>query len=198
MNRPADGGWPAAKKMTVLITHLRSSSDCHSAHASSTRSVIYRCAMYRELLPCLSVQVAGAKSVALQMLQRLLDRLGMTVVPYLNLLVVPLMGLTSDSLPAVRAAATSAFAAAVALLPLAQVSHGRLTSVLTLIKQPRCLCSLRKHTAWVYCACEAERAVFAMCLFTSYLNASHLCRALRPREVWTRSRLLDGTRMLPS
>ena len=88
--------------------------------------------LYRELLPCLSAQVAGAKSGALQMLQRLLDRLGMRVVPYLNLLVVPLMGLTSDSLPAVREAATSAFAAAVALLPLAQVSHGRLTSVLRL------------------------------------------------------------------
>ena len=55
------------------------------------------------------------------MLQRLLDRLGMGMVPYLNLVVVPLMGLTSDPLPDVRAAATSAFAPAVALLPLAQV-----------------------------------------------------------------------------
>ena len=55
------------------------------------------------------------------MLQQLLNTLGMTMVPYLNLLVVPIMGLTSDSAAAVRAAATSAFAAAVALLPLAQV-----------------------------------------------------------------------------
>ncbi len=55
------------------------------------------------------------------MLQRLLDRLEMRIVPYLNLVVVPLMGLTSDSAPAVRGAATSAFASAVALLPLAQV-----------------------------------------------------------------------------
>lgn len=105
------------------------------------------------------------------MLQRLLDRLGMRVVPYLNLLVVPLMGLTSDSLPAVRAAATSAFAAAVALLPLAQVSHGRLTSVLTLIKQPRCLCSLRKHTAWVHCACKAERAVLPVHILLECLSS---------------------------
>ena len=152
----------------------------------------------RELLPCLSAQVAAAKSGALRMLQRLLDRLGMRVVPYLNLLVVPLMGLTSDSLPAVRAAATSAFAAAVALLPLAQVSHGRPTLVLTRTKQPQCQCSLRKHTSWVHSACKAERPVYDMCLFISYLNASHLCRALRPQEAWTRSRLLHGTRTLPS
>ncbi len=55
------------------------------------------------------------------MLQALLERLGLGMVPYLNLVVVPLMGLTSDPLPDVRDAATSAFAAAVALLPLAQV-----------------------------------------------------------------------------
>ena len=76
---------------------------------------------YRNLLPCLSAALAAAKAGALQMLQRLLDRLGMGMVPYLNLVVVPLMGLTSDPLPDVRAAATSAFAGAVALLPLAQV-----------------------------------------------------------------------------
>ena len=64
-----------------------------------------------------------AKSGALQMLHRLLDRLEMRIVPYLNLVVVPLMGLTSDSAPAVRGAATSAFASAVALLPLAQVER---------------------------------------------------------------------------
>ena len=55
------------------------------------------------------------------MLQQLLSTLGMKMVPYLNMLVVPIMGLTSDSAPAVRATATSAFAAAIALLPLAQV-----------------------------------------------------------------------------
>ena len=55
------------------------------------------------------------------MIERLLSTLGMRMVPYLNLLVVPIMGLTSDSAPAVRASATSAFAAAVALLPLALV-----------------------------------------------------------------------------
>ena len=66
-------------------------------------------------------QQAAAKSGALGMLQRLLSGLGMGMVPYLNLLMVPFMGLTSDPAPAVRAAATSAFAAAVALLPLSQV-----------------------------------------------------------------------------
>ena len=75
----------------------------------------------RNMLPCLSAALAAAKAGALQMLQRLLDGLGMGMVPYLNLVVVPLMGLTSDPLPDLRAAATSAFAAAVALLPLAQV-----------------------------------------------------------------------------
>ena len=81
-------------------------------------SSLHAC-LCRWLLPILSAQ--KAKSGALHMLQLLLDRLGMRMVPYLNLLVVPIMGLTSDSAPAVRAGATSAFAAAVALLPLAQV-----------------------------------------------------------------------------
>ncbi len=54
-------------------------------------------------------------------LSTLVSSLGLQLVPYANLLVVPLMALTSDPLADVRMAATSAFAATVALLPLAQV-----------------------------------------------------------------------------
>lgn len=43
------------------------------------------------------------------------------LVPYLQLLVVPLMARMSDPLPAVRTTAAPAFAAIVALVPLAQV-----------------------------------------------------------------------------
>jgi hypothetical protein len=57
------------------------------------------------------------------MVARLIAKLGIKLVPFLNLLVVPLMGLTSDPQPTVRALATSAFADAVALLPLAQVGR---------------------------------------------------------------------------
>ena len=104
-------------------------SDC-SEYLMSTHelcdSSLHMC-LCRELLPALTAQTA--KSGALHMLQRLLNGLGLEMVSFLNLLVVPIMGLTSDSAPAVRAAATSAFAAAVALLPLAQVRlHIRLTS----------------------------------------------------------------------
>ena len=66
--------------------------------------------------------VDEARQGAVTVVGRLIANLGMQVVPYANLLVVPLMGLTSDPLPSVRAAATSAFAASVALLPLAQAS----------------------------------------------------------------------------
>ena len=41
--------------------------------------------------------------------------------PYLQLLVVPLLGRMTDSLPAVRWLATPAFAAIMPLVPLAQV-----------------------------------------------------------------------------
>ena len=72
----------------------------------------------------------AARTGAVTVISRLIARLGLQLVPYTNLLVVPLMGLTSDPLPHVRAAATSAFAASVALLPLAQVilskSHSEL------------------------------------------------------------------------
>lgn len=62
----------------------------------------------------------AARQGAVAVVGRLIANLGLQLVPYANLLVVPLMGLTSDPLPPVRAAATSAFAASVALLPLAQ------------------------------------------------------------------------------
>lgn len=62
-----------------------------------------------------------ARLGAVGMTKRLIAKLGVQMVPYINLLVVPLMGLSSDAQPPVRAAATAAFAAAVALLPLAQV-----------------------------------------------------------------------------
>jgi hypothetical protein len=43
------------------------------------------------------------------------------LVPYLQLLVVPLLGRMTDSLPAVRCLATPAFATIMPLVPLAQV-----------------------------------------------------------------------------
>ncbi len=63
----------------------------------------------------------AARSGAVHMVGALIASLAIKLVPFLNLLVVPLMGLTSDPLPGVRAAATAAFADAVSLLPLAQV-----------------------------------------------------------------------------
>lgn len=66
----------------------------------------------------------AARQGAVTVVGRLTANLGLQLVPYANLLVVPLMGLTSDPLPPVRAAATSAFAASVALLPLAQAGFG--------------------------------------------------------------------------
>lgn len=55
------------------------------------------------------------------MIGSLVQQLGTGLVPYLLLLVVPLMGRMSDPDPAVRQLATATFAPVVALLPLAQV-----------------------------------------------------------------------------
>ena len=49
-----------------------------------------------------------------------MEQLGDALVPYSLLLVMPLMPRMSDSAPATRNSATSAFARLVALLPLAQ------------------------------------------------------------------------------
>jgi hypothetical protein len=56
------------------------------------------------------------------------------LVPYLQLLVVPLLGRMTDSLPAVRCLATPAFAAIMPLVPLAQVM-----SVAAAGTQPLCV-----------------------------------------------------------
>ena len=66
----------------------------------------------------------ASRQGAVNMLGSLVQQLGTSLVPYLLLLVVPLMGRMSDPDPAVRQLATATFAPVVALLPLAQVqSH---------------------------------------------------------------------------
>ena len=78
--------------------------------------------MRRHLLPQLAGSAPdGARSGSAACLGALVAQLGLQLVPFVNLVVVPLMRLTSDPMPGVRASATSAFASAVALLPLAQV-----------------------------------------------------------------------------
>ena len=57
------------------------------------------------------------------MTHALVQGLGTALVPYLLLLVVPLMGRMSDPDANVRQLASAAFAPAVALLPLAQVRN---------------------------------------------------------------------------
>lgn len=57
------------------------------------------------------------------MVNALVKSLGTALVPYLLLLVVPLMGRMSDPDAAVRQLSTATFAPMVALLPLAQVTH---------------------------------------------------------------------------
>ena len=56
------------------------------------------------------------------MVDALVKGLGTAVVPYLLLLVVPVMGRMSDPVAEVRQPATATFAPIVALLPLAQVT----------------------------------------------------------------------------
>lgn len=63
----------------------------------------------------------ASRQGAVHMIGSLVQQLGTGLVPYLLLLVVPLMGRMSDPDPAVRQLATATFAPVVALLPLAQV-----------------------------------------------------------------------------
>ena len=64
---------------------------------------------------------ALSKQGAIELVSSLTRRLGTRLVPYLLLLVVPLMGRMSDPVVDVRQPASATFAAVVALLPLAQV-----------------------------------------------------------------------------
>lgn len=86
-------------------------------HASSEQ-----CVCYRHLVPLLAASAPPhARQGAVQMVDALVKGLGTAVVPYLLLLVVPVMGRMSDPVAEVRQLATATFAPIVALLPLAQV-----------------------------------------------------------------------------
>lgn len=92
-----------------------------SGHLSQLQNRIEGLAC-RFVCPLLQGQASdNARSGSVHMIGQLIANLGMKLVPFLNLLVVPLMGLTSDPQPSVRSAATAAFADAVSLLPLTQV-----------------------------------------------------------------------------
>ena len=76
----------------------------------------------RNLVPLLDGSSPPAsRQGAVNMGGSLVQQLGTSLVPYLLLLVVPLMGRMSDPDPTVRQLATATFAPVVALLPLAQV-----------------------------------------------------------------------------
>ena len=76
----------------------------------------------RHLVPSLDGTAAlQSRQGGVQLVWALVQRLGTGLVPYLLLVVVPLMGRMSDPDPTVRQAATATFAPVVALLPLAQV-----------------------------------------------------------------------------
>lgn len=79
--------------------------------------------------PCRPAVLAGgapddARLGALLALHLTVSGLGLALVPYSLLVVVPLMGRISDAQPLARALAARSFAAVVALLPLAQVRGG--------------------------------------------------------------------------
>ncbi|KAA6421342.1 MAG: hypothetical protein FRX49_08620 [Trebouxia sp. A1-2] len=77
--------------------------------------------LLRTLVPLLdAASPPAARQGAVSMVGSLVQQLGTSLVPYLLLLVVPLMGRMSDPDPAVRQLATATFAPVVALLPLAQ------------------------------------------------------------------------------
>ena len=75
------------------------------------------------MLPLLGGEASqAAREGGVACLSALVAALDVAMVAYLFLLVVPLMARMSDPADAVRANAAEAFAACVALLPLAQVS----------------------------------------------------------------------------
>ena len=80
-------------------------------------------------LPCPAPPSGGAaddaRLGALLALHHSVSALGLAVVPYSLLVVVPLMGRMSDAQPLARALAARTFATVVALMPLAQASGGR-------------------------------------------------------------------------
>ena len=78
---------------------------------------------FSHLVPLLAASAAPhARQGAVQMVDALVSGLATAVVPYLLLLVVPVMARMSDPVAEVRQPATATFAPIVALLPLAQVT----------------------------------------------------------------------------
>lgn len=65
----------------------------------------------------------GARLGALLALHHTVRQLGLALVPYCLLVVVPLLGRMSDAQPLARGLAARTFAAVVALMPLAQASR---------------------------------------------------------------------------
>ena len=95
--------------MSVDLGYL---SHCHKAKPWCNRN----------LVPLLDgASPPASRQGAVNMVGSLVQQLGTSLVPYLLLLVVPLMGRMSDPHPTVRQLATATFAPVVALLPLAQV-----------------------------------------------------------------------------
>lgn len=114
------------------------------------------------------------------------------LVPYLQLLVVPLLGRMSDPLPAVRRLAAPAFASIVALVPLAQVS------MLQLLQMACSRLVQRRSPIWMLCSHfgvderQCSRSICAWLQGSLRQKAKPLqrqplcCRVWRCRAGWTR------------
>lgn len=116
---------------SIYKSHIQLEACDGCWHRCAEQSNHVRCS---RLVPLLSGSAPPhARQGAVQMVDALVKGLGTAIVPYLLLLVVPVMGRMSDPLPEVRQLATATFAPIVALLPLAQVTCSALL-LLTLFK----------------------------------------------------------------
>lgn len=116
------GGRVALGCKTHMSTALLS-GDCNSSNLvqCSGRPI---CVLATHLHPLAGGAPDAARLGALLALHQSVSRLGLSLVPYCLLVVVPLMGRMSDAQPLARELAARTFAAVVALMPLAQVGAG--------------------------------------------------------------------------
>ena len=108
---------------TVFAIQAGTSNAAHPRQSWQSAACAERFVCCSHLVPLLAASaLPHARQGAVQMVDVLVKGLGTAVVPYLLLLVVPVMGRMSDPVAEVRQPATATFAPIVALLPLAQVT----------------------------------------------------------------------------
>lgn len=181
-------------KLMPMLSAIQAATGNHP-HACQKRRLAACAELYvgcSHLVPLLAASAAPcAREGALQMVDALVKGLGTAVVPYLLLLVVPVMGRMSDPVATVRQPATATFAPIVALLPLAQVTcPGLLSWHQYQLCTVQCPVEMPSETStFLTTKLPSELCVVASMLCVAASHAFWLLSQLRLTDILTGNRL---------